>query len=553
MKRAVITFFVGMLYFFQVSSAPISPSTQIEIEREQQQRLLDLEAAKSELENITPTKTMPIEIPVEEGACFELITITITFTGNTVFSDEELMSLIEFSPKCIGLSHINNYLKVITNKYVSEGYVTSRAFLTPQDLSKGTLEIVIVEGKLEAFLLNGSQAPSLEMALPNLINGLLNLRDIEQGLDQINRLSRYNAKIKMLPGSKPGYSIVNIETHEGSFGSASIGFNNGGQKSTGETQLNMSLSADNVLGLLDNWSLSGSKSSEFATEFDAESLSLGVSIPYGYWTTSFRTSYSSYLTTFENNSMTFDSTGRTNTHDLSTKWLFHRDDISKSSLKLGVNHRREKNYILGSLLTGSSRNLSSFSIGLEHSTRLLGGFLTVSPQYVRGAKLFNSETDENKRSGLPSSEFDKGTVTLNYSHSLTDRIAVNTSLFGQWTTDNLYGSQRMSIGGEYSVRGFKETSISGDEGYYWRNDATMQLAQHPLFGRVSAQFAIDTGAISPDKFDDYERGHLTGTSLTLRTANQHWSSSFSAGFPIDAPSRLNVNDYSLYYRIDLKI
>ena len=40
---------------------------------------------------------------------------------------------------------------------------------------------------------------------------------------------------------------------------------------------------------------------------------------------------------------------------------------------------------------------------------------------------------------------------------------------GQRSEDVLYGPQRISIGGLSSVRGFKEQSLSGDSGGYWRN------------------------------------------------------------------------------------
>ena len=49
-------------------------------------------------------------------------------------------------------------------------------------------------------------------AFPDLVkNQAINLRDIEQGIDQINRLSSHNAKISLDPSEKSGYSNVKIE------------------------------------------------------------------------------------------------------------------------------------------------------------------------------------------------------------------------------------------------------------------------------------------------------------------------------------------------------
>lgn len=557
MIRAAVVFIVNcflasVLLVGAAHSALISPSALADIEREQAARLKQLQESQKQIEDITQPSLLPETTPADDLQCFTIH--TIHFSGNSILSDDELNTIIDFpKEKCIGLNGINEVLKKITNVYIAKGYVTSRAFLTPQDLSSGTLEIVIIEGKLEKLLFNNQSESSLNMAFPGLVDKVLNLRDIEQGLDQINRLSRYNAKIKLLPGSKPGYSIVNIETQIGAFGSASLGFNNGGQKSTGETQLSASVSAYNILGLLDSLSLSGSKSSEFSTYFNAENISAAIAIPYGYWDVSYRYSYSTYLTTITNKSLNFDSSGNTNNHDLTTKWLFYRDEISKSSLQMGLNYREDKNYILGSLLTGSSRNLSSLSIGIDHSTRLGRGFFTVSPQYYRGIKLFNSESDANKAKGLPSAEFNKGTLTVRYSQPLTSWVSLSSTVFGQWSNDTLYGSQRMSVGGEYSVRGFKEQSISGDQGYYWRNDLNFALGQYPILGRVSSQLAVDTGAIHPDKYDRFERGHLTGAGLSVSSQANHYTSSITLGVPLETPEWLDADDYSLYYRINVSI
>lgn len=557
MIRAAVVFIVkcflaNVLLMSMVHSALISPSALADIEREQAARLKQLQESQKQIEDITQPSLLPGTTPADDPQCLTIH--TIHFSGNAIISDDEVDTIIDFpEEKCIGLNGINAILKKITNVYIGKGYVTSRAFLTPQDLSSGKLEIIIIEGKLEKLLFNNQPNASLNMAFPGLVDKVLNLRDIEQGLDQINRLSRYNAKIKLLPGSKPGYSIVNIETQIRAFGSASLGFNNGGQKSTGDTQLSARVSTYNILGLLDNLSLSASKSSEFSTHFNAENISAAFAIPYGYWGVSYRYSYSSYLTTITNKSLNFDSSGNTNNHDLTTKWLFYRDEISKSSLQMGLNYREDKNYILGSLLTGSSRNLSSISIGLDHSTRLGHGFFTVSPQYYRGIKLFNSESDANKAKGLPAAEFNKGTLTVRYSQSLAPWVSVSSTIFGQWSNDTLYGSQRMSIGGEYSVRGFKEQSISGDQGYYWRNDLNFVLGRYPVIGQLSSRISIDIGAIHPDKYDRFERGHLTGAGLSVSSQSNYYTSSITLGIPLETPEWLDADDYSLYYRITVRI
>lgn len=529
----------------------INPSIKDGLQQKQAERLKQIEQSQQQLQKFTPSPTISdASMPAKDAQCFDIK--EISFQGNLAISSNVLHQQVEqYKGQCLGLSSINRVLHDVTNFYIQKGYVTSRALLIPQDLSNGALMIQILEGKLENILMN-NQPHWFGSAFPYAKNNILNLRDIEQGLDQINRLARYNATIELLPGTKPGFSILNINTADQGWLHGSIGFNNGGQKNTGETQLAVSSSIDDAFGLLDNWSLSGSKSSEFSSYYDSQNARIAVSIPNGYRTFSYSYSYSDYLNTVSSNGFSFESSGNTSTHDAALDWMLFRDDKQKISTKAALNYRRDKNYIDDAFLSGSSRNLAAAALSLDYSTKLGQGFLTMSPRYVRGISLFNSESGKGSHSYLPSAEFDKGELTLSYRRGIAiPNLSFSTTFFGQWTNDTLYGSQRLSIGGDYSVRGFKEQSLSGDSGYYWRNDVTYFWSNLAWLGGISSVLALDIGAIHPDQFDPYEKGHLTGASFALSSGNQHYSSSVSVGLPIDAPRWLTPDSYVLNYSVSL--
>ena len=532
----------------QAVELPLGPLTTQDIENAQKQRLEQLEQNTSSLQQLVPTPTLPESKPIESSQCLEID--AIAFQGNTIYDSNTLTDVSGYQSGCIGLNTINEYLRNISNLYMQAGYVTSRALITPQDLSGAVLQIVILEGKVEKVLLNGQNSLSLDMAFPDMSEEILNLRDIEQGLDQVNRLSRYNAQIKLLPSTQQGYSIVDIQSSEQKFTSLELGLSNSGQESTGEQQISLSVTAEDLFKRLDQWSLTVTKSAAMINSKDSESLYLGVDIPVGYWNFGYRTSYSNYFTTFNNQGFTFDSSGKTNSHDIELKWLFYRDEVSKSALKAAISHRREKNYILGNLLEAGSRNLSSASVAWEHSTRLGGGFMSLSPRLSLGTDWFGGEKTQSQDDSLPTAQFVKGSLTGSYTYPITPALSLSSTLFGQWSNDTLYGSERLSIGGEYSVRGFKGKSISGDEGYYWRNDLTYRIGQWPYIGDLTTVLALDTGTIAADKQDQFERGSLLGGSWSLKTQAMYGSSSLTVGFPIEGPSQLNADDYVVNYRIN---
>uniref|UniRef100_UPI0023EE4F56 POTRA domain-containing protein n=1 Tax=Pseudomonas mosselii TaxID=78327 RepID=UPI0023EE4F56 len=85
-----------------------------------------------------------------------------------------------------------------TDHYLGRGLVTSRAYLPQQDLSSGHLQVLVVEGRLEGLRPDSSSGLSdreLAMAFPGAIDQRLNLREIEQMVDQLNRLPSNKAQM----------------------------------------------------------------------------------------------------------------------------------------------------------------------------------------------------------------------------------------------------------------------------------------------------------------------------------------------------------------------
>ncbi len=122
---------------------PVSPLVAQDAEREQAERLQQLEQSQRALEVLTPLPNLAPGATAPSDRCFTID--NVTFAGNQQFDNETLLSLIEFQPPaCIGINEINEYLRLITNVYIEAGFVTSRAFLVPQDMSGGELTIEIL-------------------------------------------------------------------------------------------------------------------------------------------------------------------------------------------------------------------------------------------------------------------------------------------------------------------------------------------------------------------------------------------------------------------------
>src|SRR3546814_18044191 len=113
---------------------------------------------------------------------------------------------------CVEVDEIGRLLGEVTKAYIDRGYATTRAYLPEQDLSSGRLRIEVVEGRISRIEVDGSGV-FVPGAFLYPDGDRLNLRRLEQGLDQINRLSSNNATLDIQPGDRPGERVVVIHNH----------------------------------------------------------------------------------------------------------------------------------------------------------------------------------------------------------------------------------------------------------------------------------------------------------------------------------------------------
>lgn len=533
-------------------AALLSPADRNTIQQQQQQLLDENQRQREALERsvVLPRPVRPDDTSASKGPCFFISRIELS--GATLLSPSAKKRLV--APclnQCLDIARLNTLTNAVSDWYISRGYITSRAFLTEQDLSGGVLRLAVLEGKLQQIRLEGVPARTLTMTFPGLEGKILNLRDIEQGMEQLNRVRQRPVEIEILPGDRQGYSVVNLTASPEFPLSGSASFDNSGQKSTGTGQLSGALYGNNLLGLADKWFVSGGRSSDFSNSHDAQNFAAGISVPYGYGLLDYSYSWSNYLSTIDNNGYLWRSTGDTETHRLNGSWVLFRNGDIKTGVSAGITHRINHNYLDDVLLATSSRKLSSLSVGINHTQKIASGVATLNPTFTQGVPWFGAEDDNDKHGDVPKAEFRKWSVNGSFQRPVADRLWWLTSVYFQWSPDRLYGSERLTLGGEASVRGFKEQYISGDNGGYWRNELNYSLFTLPWVGDVGVLAALDGGWLKKDGFDRYASGTLWGTALGITTANRWLTSQFSVGTPVDYPDWLAPDRLTIYYRVSV--
>lgn len=327
----------------QAQTSPKVPPPNVLGQEEQRQR-----AEQRETRRITPPAPAPAAGPPAPettsasapGPCVRVRKLNLE--GGPLLPQDMRQGLLkEFSGRCLTLREINEILRRITNWYVGQGYVTSGAWLPEQDVSKGVLTVKIVEGRTErvAITENGQARSGVDTAFPGGEGERLNIRGVEQGLDQINRLRSFNAKARLEPGKEAGGTTLAVDTARGRSWRVLTTLDNFGLPSTGKAQAGSIVEADDPLGLYDFLQVSVNENAGALPLAGTESQRLSrnasvfYEIPYGIWTASYYGAWFEYETPIASQSRTAASTGTTFTNRAEVNALLHRDQVSKTRLR----------------------------------------------------------------------------------------------------------------------------------------------------------------------------------------------------------------------------
>ena len=323
--------------------------------REQQARDAKNLAAPIQLPETTPDKTDPADV---NAPCQRIDRIELT--GATIPSAKQQRSITEgYLNRCLASTDINNLLKAITAWYFQRGYISSRAYLQAQDLTTGTLVVQVVEGLIEGVDATGIPARGVKQVFPK-DGSPLNLRDIEQALDQINRLRSRQSTMELIPGAEIGGSRIQISTQRKRGDSSSISMDNLGQESTGEHQGRINVSFDNPFNHLGLLTVSYSRElTQDPSDIFSRSASVHYDLPYRYWNVDLDASWFSYSSVVEAFTSSFVASGVSRSQSLRVSKVLHRGQRSKTGARYTLRRADNLSFIQGSRVDTSSRTLVS--------------------------------------------------------------------------------------------------------------------------------------------------------------------------------------------------
>ncbi|WP_301101168.1 ShlB/FhaC/HecB family hemolysin secretion/activation protein [Propionivibrio sp.] len=560
-RHALSLSIAGLYVLAGAAFAQVTVDTEEQRRRAQQEaeeRLSRQQAPDVHLSPAAPTvDTEARDLPVETP-CVRIDRVQLDGERRQAFTWLDTY-LAGYAGRCIGPQGINQIVQRTVALIVAKGYSTTRIGIPPeQDLASGSLRLVLIPGVIRAIRIEGEgEAPerNWRSAFPVRPGDLLNLRDIEQGLEQMKRTSSQDVSIDIVPEGAPGESDIVLTVQRGKPWRLGLTLDDAGAKATGRLQTSLTASLDNLLGINDLLSLTVNNDADHDTaRHGTRGHSLQYSVPWGYWTLSLADSASHYLQTIQGMNETFRSSGNTQNQEIKLQRVVYRDQTAKTTLQFRALRRYTRSYIEDTEILNQRRRSSAAELGVAHRQYLGDAQIDLALAHRQGVSWFGGQSDAAGHSAdAPTPAYRM--QTLDFTAVTPFKIVAQpvrwlATLHGQTTNDVLYAVDHIAIGNRYTVRGFDgERTLAAERGWFLRNELEVPLGD----SGQAAYAGIDHGQVSGPSAQALAGRRLTGAVLGLRGAGHGFNYDLFAGWALAKPdgfgTRRPVAGFLLSYQL----
>ncbi|TCV95673.1 POTRA domain-containing ShlB-type protein [Luteibacter rhizovicinus] len=228
--------------------------------------------------------------------------------------------LDRYAGRCVGPKGVQAIRARTAALIANRGYVTTRIALPEQAVAPGVLRLAVLPGTVGNIrLAHGSQDETWRTAFPIRPGDLLNLRDIEQGLEQIKRLSSQDANVDIAPGRLAGESDLVIAMRRSRPWHVVATLDDTGSRATGRLQAGLNLALDNPLRLNDLLSVGINRNLPASSRHGTRGTNASYSVPMGHWLFTASLYDYAYRQTVVGYWQTFATRGKSRTVDLAAQ------------------------------------------------------------------------------------------------------------------------------------------------------------------------------------------------------------------------------------------
>ena len=526
--------------------------------KQRQQDEINRQLDKNQRDSQAPQFQLPqaSEPAVDNGPKFLISKITINSGDQSSSSVNVDDVLAKYRNRELGSSDLFSLIRDVSNRYADEGYSTTTVSLVPKNMKQGEVELKINWGYVDGWLINGKppsgpyQKLLTESAMPALAGKPLNIRQVDQMVENLNNAAK-TARVDIQPSERLGYSYLNLVVEDKGLPSVTLKVDNSGTDSPSKGRYRFSASTSISDLLLGNDTVGLNLSSRRYELSDSNSeYNAGVtySVPFGFSKVDLRLNHSQYERLTPGGKYgTYNTSGDSQTYAAKFSHVLTRGKTDKLTASTEIEHKESANYLEDAYLETNSMPYSNVKFGLEHVTQLAGGSLYSDVTFSQGLSAWSSKQAAYDGNHQPK-HFQKLGFNTAWSRPfkwLERDFSFSSRIGGQYSKDNLLVAEKMGLGDEFTIRGFRATPLWGDQGVYISNTLT-----HPmklLGGSISPLIGLDSG-YARDAISGSEGGAISGLAIGASGNWRYGGASITLGLPLYMQQEFkNSNDNAALY------
>lgn len=462
---------------------------------------------------------------------------SVRFSGATSLGSEEALQAQVRGAigKTLAHAELQQLADGLTQWLRANGFVLARAYLPPQDLTAGDLEIALTDGRLQrgpgrVVLRGDTRIPAERLAaIANaaLPDDALHRDDLERAVLSINDLPGLSARATLERGDVAGTSKLVIEAREEDPFTGGATLDNFSTRNTGHTRLgghvewNDPLRIGDALGLI-AYATTGTDT--FGAFYSAPLTPTGLRFNASASTLHYRVGGALEPLALH---------GSAKTAAFGVDYPLLRTRERSANLQLAYEHRRLVDDGNGANLR--HRWLDTLTAGIRGNRfdNVAGGGVTEAAFALTAGRVDLSGNDADRRidegSARSAGGYGKATLRLSRVQSLGDR-ATEWSVFGSFEaqagTGNLDSSEKFILGGPRGVRAYALGEAAGDDGML----ATLELRRAFSIGATKALgfVFVDSGRVR------LHHTRWTGSLDNIGHANTYGLSGVGIGVDVGA-------------------
>ncbi|MEY2976980.1 MAG: ShlB/FhaC/HecB family hemolysin secretion/activation protein [Prochlorotrichaceae cyanobacterium] len=429
----------------------------------------------------------------------------ILVEGSTVYDSDRLQEAVSgFEGRELTLEELQSAADAVTQIYLNDGYITTRAVLVDQEIVDGVVTIQIIEGTLADIQIEGTERLRPKYISSRIRLGAKTPLRVSELEDQL-RLLRVDPLLASLEASlrasdKVGQSVLAVRVTEAPNWGGFVGIDNyspesvGGQRSRAEMYYrNLAGNGETLIGGWDRSFVGGSDVFRVTYRQPVNARNGTVQLQ----------------TTIDRNEITLppfdalDIAGETESYEISFRQPIIRSPRRELGLSVAYRYQNGQTFVggVGSQLgttTGAepdgTTRVGVFKFGQDFVRRDPKGAWALQSQFSFGTDFpFDGTTNSGD---IPDTHFFSWLGQAQRVQRINDRNLLILQADLQLATAPLLSSQQFVLGGGQSVRGYSQNLRSGDNGFRFSAENRFTVGRNDL-GRTVLQLApfFDTGVV----------------------------------------------------------